>query len=50
MTTRGALRALTRGGLNDLFGGSDARRERATAIYSLVGTAKLNCVPLLGRI
>ncbi len=37
-----ALRAVALGRKNYLFAGSDAGGERAAAIYSLVGTAKLN--------
>jgi transposase len=37
-----ALRAVVLGRKNYLFAGSDAGGERAAAIYSLVGTAKLN--------
>jgi transposase len=37
-----ALRAVALGRKNYLFCGSDAGGERAAAIYSLVGTAKLN--------
>lgn len=37
-----ALRAVAIGRKNYLFAGSDAGGERAAAIYSLVGTAKLN--------
>jgi transposase len=37
-----ALRAVTRGRKNYLFAGSDSGGERAAAIYSLVGTAKLD--------
>lgn len=37
-----ALRAVALGRKNYLFVGSDAGGERATAIYSLVGSAKLN--------
>lgn len=37
-----ALRAVALGCKNYLFAGSDAGGERAAAIYSLVGTAKLN--------
>ena len=39
-----ALRAVAIGRKNYLFAGSDAGGERAAAIYSLVGTAKLNDV------
>ena len=38
----GALRAVALGRKNFLFCGSDAGGERAAAIYSLIGTAKLN--------
>ena len=37
-----ALRAVVLGRKNYLFAGSDAGGERAAAIYSLIGTAKLN--------
>jgi hypothetical protein len=37
-----ALRAVALGRKNYLFAGSDAGGERAAAIYSLLGTAKLN--------
>ena len=37
-----ALRAVALGRKNWLFAGSDAGGERAAAIYSLIGTAKLN--------
>src|SRR5690606_2218601 len=37
-----ALRAVALGRKNYLFAGSDAGGERAAAIYSLMGTAKLN--------
>ena len=37
-----ALRAVALGRKNYLFAGADAGGERAAAIYSLVGTAKLN--------
>src|SRR6204780_4778640 len=37
-----ALRAVTLGRKNYLFAGSDAGGESAAAIYSLIGTAKLN--------
>jgi transposase len=37
-----ALRTVALGRKNYLFAGSDAGGERATAIYSLIGTAKLN--------
>ncbi len=39
-----ALRAAALGRKNYLFAGSDRGGERAAAIYSLVGTAKLNGV------
>jgi len=52
-----ALRAVALGRKNYLFAGSDAGGERAAAIYSLIGTAKLNGVDpylylreVLGRI
>ena len=38
----GALRAVALGRKNYLFAGADAGGERAAAIYSLIGTAKLN--------
>jgi hypothetical protein len=38
----GALRAVALGRKNYLFAGSDAGGERAAALYSLIGTAKLN--------
>ena len=41
-TAERALRAVALGRKNYLFAGSDAGGERAAAIYSLVGTAKLN--------
>lgn len=41
-TVERALRAVALGRKNYLFAGSDAGGERAAAIYSLVGTAKLN--------
>ena len=37
-----ALRAVALGRKNYLFAGSDAGVERAAAIYSLIGSAKLN--------
>lgn len=37
-----ALRAVALGRKNYLFAGSDAGGERAAAVYSLIGTAKLN--------
>ncbi len=37
-----ALRVVALGRKNYLFAGSDAGGERAAAIYSLIGTAKLN--------
>ena len=37
-----ALRAVALGRKNYLFAGSDSGGERAAAIYSLIGTAKLN--------
>ena len=37
-----ALRAVALGRKNYLFAGSDAGGERAAAMYSLLGTAKLN--------
>jgi len=36
------LRAVALGRKNDLFAGSDAGGRRAAAIYTLIGTAKLN--------
>lgn len=39
-----ALRAVALGRKNYLFAGSDAGGERAAAIYSLLGSAKLNGV------
>src|SRR5580765_8552946 len=39
-----ALRAVALGRKNYLFAGSDAGGERAAAIYSLIGTAKLNAL------
>ncbi len=39
-----ALRAVALGRKNYLFAGSDRGGERAAAIYSLIGTAKLNGV------
>ena len=36
------MRAVALGRKNYLFAGSDAGGERAAAIYSLIGTAKLN--------
>jgi transposase len=39
-----ALRAVAVGRKNYLFAGSDAGGERAAAIYSLLGSAKLNCI------
>ena len=37
-----ALRAVALGRKNYLFAGSDSGGERAAAIYSLIGSAKLN--------
>lgn len=37
-----ALRAVALGRKNDLFAGSDAGGDRAAAVYSLIGSAKLN--------
>ena len=37
-----ALRAVALGRKNYLFAGSDSGGERAAAIYTLIGTAKLN--------
>ena len=37
-----ALRAVALGRKNYLFAGSDAGGERAAALYTLIGTAKLN--------
>ena len=42
-TTR-ALRGVAIGRRNYLFAGADSGGERAAAIYSLIGTAKLNGV------
>ena len=42
--TERALRAVALGRKNYLFAGSDAGGERAAAIYSLIGSAKLNGV------
>jgi hypothetical protein len=39
-----ALRAVALGRKNYLFAGSDTGGERAAAIYSLIGTAKLNAL------
>ncbi len=39
-----SLRAVALGRKNYLFAGSDAGGERAAAIYSMIGTAKLNAV------
>jgi len=39
-----SLRTVALGRKNYLFAGSDAGGERAAAIYSLIGTAKLNCL------
>ena len=36
------MRAVALGRKNDLFAGSDAGGRRAAAIYTLIGTAKLN--------
>ena len=41
-----ALRTVALGRKNYLFAGSDAGGERAAAIYSLIGTAKLNDIDL----
>lgn len=41
-TWRGALRGVALGRKNYLFCGSDAGGQAAAAIYSLIGTAKLN--------
>jgi transposase len=38
------MRCVALGRKNFLFAGSDAGGERAAAIYSLIGTAKLNCL------
>lgn len=38
------MRAVALGRKNFLFAGSDAGGERAAALYTLVGTAKLNSV------
>jgi transposase len=40
-TPRRALRAVALGRKNYLFAGSDTGGQRAAAIYSLIGTAKL---------
>lgn len=42
----GALRAVALGRKNYLFAGSDRGGERAAAMYSLIGTAKLNGLDL----
>ncbi|OIQ94175.1 hypothetical protein GALL_238040 [mine drainage metagenome] len=42
MPRRRSLRAVALGRKNYLFCGSDGGGERAAAIYSLIGTAKLN--------
>jgi transposase len=39
-----ALRVVALGRKNDLFAGSDAGGKRVAAIYSLLGSAKLNGV------
>jgi len=39
-----ALRAVALGRKNYLFAGSDGGGERAATLYSLIGTAKLNCL------
>src|SRR5204862_3804323 len=39
-----ALRAVALGRKNYLFAGSDAGGERAAAMYSLIGSAKLNAI------
>jgi len=39
-----ALRAVALGRKNYLFAGADCGGERAAAIYSLIGSAKLNCL------
>src|SRR5262249_50253381 len=39
-----ALRAVVLGRRNYLFAGSDKGGERAATIYSLIGSAKLNCL------
>ena len=41
-----ALRAVALGRKNYLFAGSDAGGERAAAIYSLIGSAKLNGIDM----
>jgi transposase len=41
-TAERSLRAVALGRKNFLFAGSDAGGERAAAIYSLIGSAKLN--------
>jgi hypothetical protein len=43
-TAERALRGVTIGRRNYLFAGADSGGERAAAIYSLIGTAKLNGV------
>ncbi len=45
-TAERALRVVALGRKNYLFAGSDAGGERAAAIYSLIGTAKLNGLDL----
>ena len=42
MPRNGRLRAVALGRKNYLFAGADCGGERAAAIYSLIGTAKLN--------
>ena len=42
VTAERALRTVALGRKNSLFAGSDAGGERAAAIYSLIGSAKLN--------
>jgi transposase len=42
-----ALRTVALGRKNYLFAGSDSGGERAAAIYTLLGTAKLNGLPEL---
>jgi transposase len=44
MPAERALRAVALGRKNYLFAGSDSGGERAAAIYTLIGTAKLNKV------
>ena len=39
-----ALRCVALGRKNYLFAGSDAGGERAAAMYSLIGSCKINCI------